>query len=247
MKFFLFIFIGFSLSNSYVYSQHKKQLDLFQCIQIASDSSLQAFITQNYYQSGYWEYRSYQAARLPSLSLKTTPVQYNRSIVKRYDFQENIDVYRIQKSLYSSGGLLLSQNVDLTGGTFFVDSELGYMKSYGNNNYKQFNAVPIRIGYLQTLFGYNSFKWERKIEPLKFEKEKKLFLYRQQEIAETTVQLFFNYAQAQKEYELAFENLLSADTLYTVGLERQKISAISEADVLALNWIKLPHIIRFKV
>ena len=179
--------------------------------------------------------------------MKTTPVQYNRSIVKRYDFQENIDVYRIQKSLYSSGGLLLSQNVDLTGGTFFVDSELGYMKSYGNNNYKQFNAVPIRIGYLQTLFGYNSFKWERKIEPLKFEKEKKLFLYRQQEIAETTVQLFFNYAQAQKEYELAFENLLSADTLYTVGLERQKISAISEADVLALNWIKLPHIIRFKV
>ncbi len=239
MKFFLLVLIGASLCNSYVYSQSRKELDLFQCIEIASDSSLQAFITQNYYQSGYWEYRSYKAARLPSLSLTTTPIQYNRNIVKRYDFQENIDVYRIQQSLYSSGGLILSQNIDPTGGTFFVDSELGYIKNYGNNNNKQFNAVPIRVGYSQALFGHNSFRWERKIEPLKFEKEKKLFLYRQQEIAETTVQYFFNYAQAQKEYQLALENLLSADTLYTIGVERQKISAISEADVLALKVDKI--------
>lgn len=239
MKFSLLILLIASFCNSYVYSQHKKELDLFQCIEIASDSSLQAFVAQNYYQSGYWEYRSYQAARLPSLSLRTTPVQYNRSIVKRYDFQENIDVYRIQQSLYSSGGLLLSQNVDLTGGTLFVDSELGYMKSYGNNNYKQFNTIPIRVGYSQALFGYNSFRWEQKIEPLKFEKEKKLFLYRQQEIAETTVQYFFSYVQAQKEYELALENLLSADTLYAIALERQKISSISEADVLALKLDKI--------
>ncbi|PWG78157.1 TolC family protein [Pararcticibacter amylolyticus] len=239
MKFFLLVVIGASLCNSFVYSQNRKKLDLFQCIGIASDSSLQAFIAQNYYQSGYWEYRSYQAARLPSLSLRTIPMQYNRSIVKRYDFQENIDVYRVQQSLYSSGGLILSQNFDLTGGTFFVDSELGFIKSYGNNNNRQFNAVPIRVGYSQALFGYNNSWWERKIGPLKFEKEKKTFLYRQQEIAETTVQHFFNYVQAQKEYELALENMLSADTLYTIGLERQKISAISEADVLALKLDKI--------
>jgi BMFP domain-containing protein YqiC len=77
------IISSFSVS---LYSQEHKELDLFECIEIASDSSLQAFIAQNYYQSGYWEYRSYKAARLPALSLKMTPVQYNRNIVKRYDF-----------------------------------------------------------------------------------------------------------------------------------------------------------------
>jgi outer membrane protein TolC len=218
-----------------LYSQNEKELDLFECIEIASDSSLQAFIADNYYRAGYWEYRSYRAARLPSLSLKMTPVQYNRNIVKRYDYQENIDVYRTQQSLYSSGGLTLSQNLDLTGGTFFIDSELGYMRNFGENTYTQFNSVPVRIGYSQALFGFNSFKWEKKIEPLKFEKVKKQFLYRQQEIAENTVQYFFNYAQAEKEYGLAMENLLSADTLYNIGMERQKISAISEADVLTLK------------
>lgn len=77
------IISSFSVS---LYSQEHKELDLFECIEIASDSSLQAFIAQNYYQSGYWEYRSCKAARLPALSLKMTPVQYNRNIVKRYDF-----------------------------------------------------------------------------------------------------------------------------------------------------------------
>ena len=129
----------------------------------------------------------------------------------------------------------MSQNFDLTGGTFFVDSELGYIRNFWENTYTQFNSVPVRVGYSQALFGFNSFKWEKKIEPLKFEKVKKQFLYRQQEIAESTVQYFFNYAQAEKEHELALENLLSADTLYTIGLERQKISAISEADVLTLK------------
>ena len=78
-----------------------------------------------------------------------------------------------------------------------------------------------------------------KIEPLKFEKVKRQFLYRQQEIAENTVQYFFNYAQAKKEYELAVENVLSADSLYIIGLERQKISAISEADILTLKLDKI--------
>lgn len=76
MKVFLILLIGIISSFSVsLYSQEHKELDLFECIEIASDSSLQAFIAQNYYQSGYWEYRSYKAARLPALSLKMTPVQ----------------------------------------------------------------------------------------------------------------------------------------------------------------------------
>src|SRR5690606_16727290 len=47
------------------------------------------------------------------------------------------------------------------------------------------------------------------------------------------------YAQTNKEYELAMENLLSADTLYNIGLEMQKISATSEADVKMLKLDKI--------
>jgi outer membrane protein TolC len=226
----LIFFICGSLS-----AQTAKKFSLAESIEIAIDSSLQAFIIQNMYLSSYWAHRSFMAARLPSLNLQTTPLQYRRNFVSRYDSYENIDIYRQQQSLYSYGNLSVRQNFDLTGGTFFVDSELGYMRNFGENNYSQFTSVPIRIGYSQPLFGFNSFKWEKKIEPLKFERAKTQFLYSREEISELTIQYFFTLAMAQIEYDMAGDNVASSDVLYNIGQERQKIASISNADLLTLK------------
>jgi outer membrane protein TolC len=211
------------------------KLDMNESINLAIDSSLQAFRSKNLYQAGYWEYRSFKAGRLPSLTLRTTPLQYQRDFTKRYDSNENIDIYRQQQSFYTYGNLSVSQNLDLTGGTFFIDSELGYMHNFGTNNYSQFSSVPVRIGYSQSLFGFNSFKWEKKIEPLKYEKAQRQLLYSREEIAETTIRYFFSLAMAQMEYDMAKENVASSDTLYRIGEERQKIASISQADLLTLK------------
>lgn len=211
------------------------ELDLTKSIKIASDSSLQAFINQNMYLSSYWQYRSFKAGRLPSVALKMTPLQYNRDFIKRYDSDQDIDVYRQQQSLYSNGNLSISQNFDLTGGTFFIDSELGYMSSFGANKYTQFNSVPIRVGYYQSLFGFNSFKWEKKIEPLKYEKAKKQFIYSREQISESVIDHFFSLAMAQLEYNMAEETVSSSDTLYQIGKKRQEIASISQADLLTLK------------
>ena len=212
----------------------QKRMTLQETIELASDSSLQAFSSKNLYLSSYWEFRSFKAARLPSLSLEMTPVRYNRNFVSRYDSENDIDVYRQQQSLYSSGNLSIRQNLDLTGGTFFIDSELGYMKNLGSD-YRQFSSVPVRIGYSQNLFGFNSFKWEKKIEPLKYGKAKKRLLYNLENIAEQSTQYFFNLAMAQSRYDIAKENVLSGDTLLRIGQERYKIAAISQADLLTLE------------
>jgi outer membrane protein TolC len=187
------------------------------------------------YQSAYWEYRSFRAARLPSLSLRTNPLQYQRDFTRRYDSEENIDVYRRQQSLYSYGNLSISQNVDLTGGTFYIDSELGYMRNFGENTYTQFSSVPLRVGYSQALFGFNSFKWEKKIEPLKYEKARRQFLYSREEISETAIGYFFSLATSQLEHDMAVANVASSDTLYRIGLERHKIASISRSDLLTLK------------
>jgi outer membrane protein TolC len=210
-------------------------LTLDQAIGIASDSSLQSFSSRNLYLSSYWEFRSFRAARLPSLSLNMTPLRYNRDFTSRYDSEANIDVYRRQQSLYSYGNLSVRQNMDITGGTFFIDSELGYMKNFGDSEYAQFSSVPIRIGYSQSLFGFNGFKWEKKIEPLKYEKAKKRLLYDLEQISEYATQYFFNLAMAQAQYDIAIDNVASGDTLYRIGMERHRIAAISQADLLTLK------------
>jgi outer membrane protein TolC len=213
----------------------KITLTLDATIRIASDSSLQAFSTKNSFLSSYWEFRSFKAARLPSLSLSMTPLRYNRDFTSRYDSEANIDVYRRQQSLYSYGNLSVRQNLDITGGTFFIDSELGYMKNMGDNDYAQFSSTPVRIGYSQSLFGFNSFKWEKKIEPLKYTKAQQRLLFEIEQISEYATQYFFNLAMAQAQYDIAKDNVVSSDTLYRIGMERQRIAAISQSDLLTLK------------
>lgn len=227
------------LCGAGVQAQQVLRLDLKRTIALANDSSLSAFRYQNMYLSGYWEYRSYKAARLPSLSLNLTPAQYYRYITQRYDSQADIDVYREQQMFSATAGLSLVQNFDLLGGTFYVDTQLDYLRNFGDVNSTQFSTVPFRIGYQQDLLGFNAFRWDRKIEPLKFEKVKKQFIYNSESMSEEAVNYFFSLAMAQADYRLAEDNLATADTLYAIGEQRQKIAAISQADLLTLKLDKV--------
>lgn len=227
------------LCGAGVQAQQVLRLDLKRTIALANDSSLSAFRYQNMYLSGYWEYRSYKAARLPSLSLNLIPAQYYRYITQRYDSQADIDVYREQQMFSATAGLSLVQNFDLLGGTFYVDTQLDYLRNFGDVNSTQFSTVPFRIGYQQDLLGFNAFRWDRKIEPLKFEKVKKQFIYNSESVSEEAVNYFFSLAMAQADYKLAEDNLATADTLYAIGEQRQKIASISQADLLTLKLDKV--------
>ncbi|MDR0430032.1 MAG: TolC family protein [Tannerellaceae bacterium] len=220
---------------STVNCQQPLLLTLERTIEIAADGSLEAFRSKNMYLAGYWEFRTYKAGRLPSLNLNLTPAQYYRDITRRYDSSEDIDIYRKQQYYYAYGGLSVSQNFDLLGGSFFLDTDFGYMRNFGEKTYSQFTTVPVRFGYTQNLLGYNPFKWERKIEPVKFEKVKKEFLYNLENVSEEVTGHFFTLAMAQAEYDLAKDNVVSTDTLYRTGLQRHKIASITQADLLTLK------------
>ena len=236
---FVSIYIGLCLVAFIGKAQQPVKLDLKRTIELANDSSLSAFRYQNMYLSGYWEYRTYKANRLPSLTLNLMPAQYYRYITQRYDSNTDMDVYREQQMFSAGGGLSVRQNFDLTGGTFYIDSDLEYMRNFGETKSTQFSSVPFRVGYSQSLLGYNPFRWDRKIEPLKFEKVKKEFIYNTEVVSEEAVNYFFNLAMAQADYQLARENVASTDTLYSIGLQRHKIAAISRADLLTLQLDKV--------
>ena len=238
IQIFVLCLAGISIFHAHAHAHAQEtliELDLSTTVQLANDSSLSAFRAKNSYMASYWEYGSFKADRLPSLSLYLTPVSYNRDYTRRYDSEQNIDIYRRQQSFYSFGNLAAQQNLDITGGTFFVDSELGYIRNFGDQSYSQFSSVPIRVGYRQDLIGYNPFKWEKKIAPVKYEKAQKELIYQLEQTAETATVYFFDLAMAQAEYELAVENLANSDTLYRIGEERHKIASIGQADLLTLK------------
>ena len=65
----------------------------------------------------------------------------------------------------STISLGIQQQLKSTGGTIFVSSQLQRFDDFSLDS-KQYNGVPIRVGFIQPLFGFNELKWDDTIEPL---------------------------------------------------------------------------------
>lgn len=231
MRYYLLsVCLFFSLSLS-----AQNRLSLNDAVKIATDSSLAAFKAQNLYLVGYWDYRSYTAQKKPSLTLNTTLADYNRALIKRYNSQLDIDEYREQQNISSYANASISQNMPLTGGTFYFDTELSRLQNFGGNDYTQFSSVPFRVGFIQPLLGFNKFKWQKKIEPLKFEKAKLEYIQSVESISLQMIDYYFNLLIARQKVVMDSSNVATADTLYNIGQKRLEIASLSQADVLTLR------------
>ena len=173
------------------YSQGKVQLTLSDAFKLAQEQSLQTFLNKHYYMADYWAYRSFKADMLPSVSLRATPLAYSNASELRFNWENQTDEYTRTENLISNLNLNISQKVAATGGTFFVQSELGRIENYGRNEYTQYSSRPFSIGYQQQLFGFNEMKWQRRIEPLAFEKAKKEYLLSTESMHLSTIRQFF--------------------------------------------------------
>ncbi len=232
-KYILTLF--FILPAIFASAQNEKLLTLKNVIDIASKQSLDAFINQNMYLASYWEYRYFKADRLPNLSIGATLFDYNRSMQKVYNYDENRDEYKSREDLSSEIGVLLNQNVGLTGGRIFARSELNLTQKLGVDKISSFNSTPFSIGYAHTINGYNRLKWTAKIEPLKFERAKKDFIQSKEELAIKATRRFFDLVDAQIEVNIANTNMANADTLYKIGKGRYQVGTVTQDELLNLE------------
>jgi len=216
-------------------AQEKQFLTLDDVIEIASKQSLDAFRNQNMYLASYWEFRYFKAERLPTLSFDATPFDYNRSMQKVYNYDENRDEYKSREDLSSEVALLLNQNVGLTGGRIFARSELNLTEKLGDDRISSYSSTPFSVGYTQNINGYNNLKWTARIEPLKFDRAKKDFIQSKERLAIKATRLFFDLVDAQIEVNIATTNLANADTLYKIGTGRFQVGTVTQDELLNLE------------
>ena len=235
MKYIALFLLACSIFNN-AFSQDKKlQMSLDDAIEMASQNSIDAFRIANMYRASYWEYRYYKADRLPSLTLSATPIDFNRYRTREYNFQTNEEEYVQRDYLSSDFALSLAQNVALTGGSFFLSSDLAMVKNLGDSQNDSYQSTPISIGYQQSLNGYNELKWQAKIEPLKFEIAKKELIESRESLSIKASEKFFNLVDAQIQLNIAQNNLSSNDTLYRLGQGRFQVGTVTQDDLLTLE------------
>ncbi len=217
------------------FSQDTLNLTLDNVIELASQNSIDAFQIKNMYRASYWEYRYFKADRLPSLTLQSTPLDFNHYRSKEYNFNTNEEEYIQREYLNSDFNLSLSQNIAFTGGSLFLQSELGMVKNLGDSQNDSYQSTPISIGYQQSLNGYNALRWKAKIEPIKYEKAKKELIESREALAIKAVGKFFDLASAQVQLNIAENNMASADTLYRIGKGRFQVGTVTQDELLNLE------------
>jgi outer membrane protein TolC len=210
-------------------------LNLDRTVRLATDSSLAAQKYQSVYDASRYQYLSWQASRKPQFALESMPVMYERYMTQRYLSLEDVDVYRQQRMFYSQVGITATQTMERWGGQFYGSTQLGYLRTFGDQNQTQFMTIPVTVGYKQELLFYNPLKWDKQIEPLKLQTAEKTLAYAIETASEQAVGKFFALALAQDQLRMADEYLVSCDTIYAIAQRRFKIVSISKAELSILE------------
>jgi outer membrane protein TolC len=210
-------------------------LSLHEVIDLAQEQSPDAQIAKHRFRRSYWEFRSFKAGYLPSLRLDATLPNFTRSI-DPITQQDGTEIYQERQLSRYSANLSLTQKVGLTGGEVFMQSGLQRLDNfYTDTSTSQFLTTPISIGFNQPIFGYNSYKWDKQIEPMRYEEALRTYLETNEQVAMSAVNHFFNLLLAQVERSIAIKNQSNYDTLYNIAKGRYVLGKIAENELLQLE------------
>ncbi len=207
-------------------------LSLPDAILLARRQSPSAQSARNTYLAAYWNYRYFRANYLPSVTLTSSP--YLNKEMNKITQSDGTAMFINQDQLGADLTLKINQNISLTGGSLFLKSSLTRLDELQSKT-TAYRSQPLTIGYEQSLFGYNSLKWDKRIEPIRFREAKKQYAETLELISASTCSYFFTLASAQMELELSRQNFASADTLYLMAKGRYEIGTITENEMLQLE------------
>jgi outer membrane protein TolC len=208
-------------------------LTLDDVISLAKKQSPQSLIAKHSFRASYWRYRTHEAKFLPSLSLQATVPDLNRSISKIT--LEDGDKFVERKQMDSYAGVSINQNIGWTGGNIFITSDIQRIDLFGDSTLTSYMSTPVSIGFRQPILAYNSFKWEKIIEPLVYQEAMKNYLEITEQISITAINYFFDLSLAQLNLSIAKINFANADTLYKISQGRFNIGTIAQNELLQME------------
>ena len=87
-----------------------------------------------------------------------------------------IYIYRPKNTISNLGTLSLSQNIGPTGTIIALRSDLTLFKDIARKLPVNYITNPVSIDITQPIRKYNTLKWQKKIEPVKYDAARKTYL-----------------------------------------------------------------------
>lgn len=203
-------------------------------IRLAQEQSISGMVNKNVFASAYWSYRSHKADFLPSLNMSTGLANVDRSIAQIQDAETGAINYRDVFTLTNYVSLYIQQKIASTGGVITLSSYLQRLDQFSLDNLTYYSQ-PLYLTYTQPLWGFNSYKWAKKIEPKSFEKAKIEYIENMESVTIQAVTYFWNLVMAEMNYEIARGNYEESKRLYLIAEERHKIGSMTKNEVLQME------------
>ncbi|HAS40758.1 MAG TPA: hypothetical protein DCS93_09780 [Microscillaceae bacterium] len=216
------------------FAQTQQKYTLQQIISLAKKESQVSLQANNRKENLYWQYRTFLSNYKPQLSLTGTLPNYNKSI-ERITLPTGEDSFVPRGVVNTDVNLELRQSIGLTGGEVFINTNLARIDLIGDQTGTSFLSTPISIGFRQPIFGFNQLKWDKKIEPLKYDESRKAFSEDMERIAVQSTDLFFNLLVAQITLRISELNKANNDTIYKIAQGRYNVGKIAENELLQLQ------------
>lgn len=209
------------------------KLTLQQIVQMAKDKSIASQQAVTSRETHYWEWRTYQSNYKPQLSLNGILPGYQKSYIQVVQPNGTIEFQPVHNN-NSSLNLSFSQSIAATGGTIYGTSQLQRFDDFDRKN-TLYNSMPYAVGYSQPLFQFNSLKWDKQIEPLKYNESKQAFAEDMEQIAVNAGSYFFDLLLAQVNLKAAETNLTNTQKILLIANEKYDLGKISRNEILQLQ------------
>jgi outer membrane protein TolC len=216
-------------------AQEIRKLTFEEVIKLAEEQSPQALMAKHRFRASYWQFRSFQAQYRPSLTLSGTTPDFSNGLDKVYDSQNDLYIYKAKNTISTLGTLALSQNIGPTGTVIALRSDLTLFKDIERRLATNYITNPASIDITQPIRKYNTLRWQKKIEPVKYDAAKKTYLANIEAVHMSAVQNFFSLALAQINKQIAEMNFSNSDTLYRIARGRYDLGTISEDELLQME------------
>lgn len=231
MKYWL-LFLILWFSGRTVLGQ-RASLTLADVVAMAKEKSIASRQAETRKATDYWRWQTYRSGLKPQLSLNGFLPAFTRSYIEVLQPDGSI-VFQPVSNNSSLLNLSLSQSITKTGGTIFLQKQIRRFDDF-DRDITSYNGIPFALGLSQPLFSFNPAKWDKEIEPLKYNESKQLYQESLESISLQATVLYFDLLIAQVNLQIAEQNLVNNDTLYKIAQKRLELGKISQNDLLQLR------------
>ena len=211
-----------------------RTITLDEAVLMARARSVDAAVALNELRTSYWSYRTYRADLLPEVSLNATIPSYRKSY-SPYQLDDGSYTFVRNNVMQMTGELSVKRNIWLTGGSISLNTSLDWMRQLDSGAHNRFMSVPVALTLSQPIFGVNHVKWNRRIEPVRYEEAKAGFISATEQVAMSAVDLFFSLLMAKENLGIARQNHANSKKLHEVAIAKREMGQISRNDLLQLE------------